>query len=265
MLAGPVIWALEDAPEILRRYGEFIAAAPRAVNTVVGLRKAPPAPFLPVELHRRPICMIAMLWAGDPEEGEKALAPMRNAGRPLLDLVAVRPYPDLQRMFDAGAPDGWHYYWKSAVLGTLDNAVIDAIVEHASRVESSLSYAAMFQLGGAVEDIDEDETAYSHRRASHNLNINGVWRPNQPVGERETAWTREFFGAIEPYQIGAYINFLDRDDQDRVQAAYGDRKYQRLADIKRRYDPDNIFQLNHNIKPSENRTAEHLPQGTIHI
>ena len=265
MLAGPVIWALEDAPEILRRYGEFIAAAPRAVNTVVGLRKAPPAPFLPVELHRRPICMIAMLWAGDPEEGEKALAPMRNAGRPLLDLVAVRPYPDLQKMFDAGVPDGWHYYWKSAVLGTLDNAVIDTIVEHASRVESPLSYAAMFQLGGAVEDVDEDETAYSHRRASHNLTINGVWRPSQPVADRETSWTRDFFEAIEPHQIGAYINFLDRDDQSRVQAAYGDRKYQRLADLKRRYDPDNIFQLNHNIKPSDNRTAEHLPQETIHL
>jgi hypothetical protein len=168
-------------------------------------------------------------------------------------------------MFDAGAPDGWHYYWKSAVLGTLDNAVIDTIVEHASRVESPLSYAAMFQLGGAVEDVDEDETAYSHRRASHNLTINGVWRPSQPVADRETSWTRDFFEAIEPHQIGAYINFLDRDDQSRVQAAYGDRKYQRLADLKRRYDPDNIFQLNHNIKPSDNRTAEHLPQETIHL
>lgn len=258
VLAGPVIWALEDAPEILRRYREFTEAAPRAVNTIVGLRKAPPAPFLPVELHHRPICMVAMLWVGDPTEGEKALAPMRSAGRPLLDLVAVRAYTDLQTMFDAGAPDGWHYYWKSAVLGTLDDPTIDTIVEHASRVESPLSYAAMFQLGGAVEDIDEDDTAYSHRRASHNVTINGVWRPNQPVAERETAWTREFFEAIEPYQIGAYINFLDRDDQDRVQAAYGDRKYQRLADLKRLYDPDNIFQLNHNIKPSANRTALHV-------
>lgn len=265
VLAGPVIWALDDAPEILRFYREFAAAAPRAVNTVVGMRKAPPAPFLPVELHHRPICMIALLWLGDPEEGERALAPMRTAGRPLLDLVAVRPYTDLQTMFDAGAPDGWHYYWKSAVLGTLNDAVIDTTVEHAARVESPLSYAALFQLGGAVEDIAEDDTAYSHRGALHNLTINAVWRPNQPVADRMIAWTREFFGAIEPNQTGAYVNFLDRDDQNRVQAAYGDRKYQRLADLKRLYDPDNIFQLNHNIKPSESRPALHLPQETIHV
>jgi FAD/FMN-containing dehydrogenase len=168
-------------------------------------------------------------------------------------------------MFDAGAPDGWHYYWKSAVLGTLEDAVIDTVVEQAARVESPLSYAAIFQLGGAVEDVAEDDTAYSHRGALHNLTINAVWRPNQPVADQETAWTREFFGAIEPYQTGAYVNFLDRDDQNRVQAAYGDRKYQRLADLKRLYDPDNIFQLNHNIKPSEDRHAEHLRLESTHL
>jgi DNA-binding HxlR family transcriptional regulator len=250
VLAGPVLWALEDAPEVLRFYREFVGGSARQLNTIVSLRKAPPLPFLPVELHERPVCIIAMLHLGDGEQAERGLAPMRTFGRPLLDMVAPRPYTAVQSMFDAGIPHGWHYYWKSAEIGSLEDAVVDTLVEHTSRIGSPWSYTIMFQLGGAVADVDEEATAYSNRLAAHNVNINGVWLPHQEIGDQETEWTRAFFAAVEPHQTGVYLNFLDRDDQEaRVQAAYGEDTYRRLSAIKGEYDPDNVFRLSHNIRP----------------
>jgi DNA-binding HxlR family transcriptional regulator len=254
VLAGPVLWALEDAPQVLRFYREFVDGAPRDVNTIVALRKAPPLPFLPVELHERPVCIVAMLHLGDDEQAERGLAPMRTFGRPLLDMVGPRPYTALQSMFDAGVPHGWHYYWKSAEIGALEDAVVDTLVDHTSRIGSPWSYTIMFQLGGAVADVDEDATAYSNRGAAHNVNINGVWLPHQEIGDHETAWTRGFFADLEPHQTGVYLNFLDRDDHDRVRAAYGDDTYRRLTDIKRQYDPNSVIGVNHNIR-SPDRSA----------
>lgn len=110
-------------------------------------------------------------------------------------------------------------------------------------------------MGGAVADLDENATAYSHRNAAHDININGVWLPHEPVAAEETAWAQQFYAALEPHQTGAYVNFLDRDDQARVASAYGDDKYRRLVILKNRYDPDNIFRLNHNIKPLEKQRS----------
>lgn len=261
VLAGPVLWAMEDGPEVLRFYREFAAEAPREVNTVVNLRKAPPLPFLPNELHGRPVCGITMLYVGDPDEGKRVLAPLRGFGRPLLDLVDLRPYTGLQSLVDATVPHGWYYYWKSTDIGQLDDAVIDTMIEHSSRIRSPWSYTVMFHLGGAVADVEEDATAYSHRNAAHRININGVWLPHEPVATEENIWTRTFFAALEPYQSGAYVNFLDRDDDEaRVRSAYGDEKYRRLAILKRRYDPDNVFRLNHNIKPSKRESVADAPR-----
>ncbi|MGH2557080.1 MAG: FAD-binding oxidoreductase, partial [Actinomycetota bacterium] len=259
VLAGPVLWALEDAPEVLRFYREFVEGAPRDVNTIVALRKAPPLPFLPVELHGRPVCIVAMVHLGDGEQAERDLAPMRRFGRPLLDMVAPRPYTAVQSMFDAGVPHGWHYYWKSAEIGPLEDPVIDTLVEHTSRIGSPWSYTIMFQLGGAVADVDEDATAYSNRRAAHNVNINGVWLPHQPIGDQETEWTRGFFADLEPHQSGIYLNFLDRDDQDRVPMAYAEDTYRRLGVIKDKYDPDDVFRLAHGIRPPDRALGAAAP------
>ena len=250
VLAGPVLWAMEDGAEVLRFYREFAHQAPREVNTVVNLRKVPPLPVFPHELHGRPVCSITMLYMGDPNEGKRVLAPLRGVGRPLFDLVDLRRYTGLQSLVDATVVHGWHYYWKSTEVARLDDAVIDTMIEHSSRIRSPWSYTVMFHLGGAVADIDEDATAYPHRDTAHNININGVWLPHEPVATEETAWTRAYFAALEPHGTGAYVNFLDRDDEARVRAAYGDDKYRRLAALKYHYDPDNVFRLNHNIKPS---------------
>lgn len=259
VLAGPVLWRMEDATEVLHFYRDFIAQAPRELNTVVTFRKAPSLPFLPNELHGRLVCMVTAMYLGDPQLGEEVLEPIRNFGNPLLDLVDVRPYTGLQSMLDPLVPHGWHYYWKSAELGLLGDDVIDAMVEHSLEVPSLQSFAVVFQLGGAVADVHEDGTAYSHRDAAHNININAAWLPGA-AGDEEIAWTRSFHAALEPHQSGAYVNFLDRDDDaDRVRLAYGDEKYRRLVELKDRYDPDNVFRLNHNIRSSGDRGPE-VPQ-----
>ena len=203
--------------------------------------------------------MITMCYLGDPAVGQRALAPLRDFGRPLLDLVDLRPYTGLQALADATVPHGWHYYWKSADLPALDDDVIDALTEHASRIRSSRSYAVLFHLGGAVADVDQDTTAYSHRHAAHTLNINAVWLPNQS-GQDEIAWSREFFSAVQPHQVGTYVNFLDHDDAARVPAAYGEATYRRLVALKDRHDPDNVLRLNHNIPPSTIGKAAGVPK-----
>lgn len=250
VLAGPVFWAMQDGVEVLRHYRDFASQAPREVGTIVNLRKAPPLPALPPDLHGRPVCGISMCYAGNPAAGEGALQPLREFGRPLIDLVSLRPYTALQSMVDPTVPHGWHYYWKSAMVGPLTDEIITTLVEQASRVRSPLSYAVMFHLGGAVADVDDRTSAYSNRQAVHSININGIWRPNEPIGEQEAAWTRRFFAALEPHQIGVYVNFLGDEGQQRVRAAYGHEKYERLVRLKDRYDPDNVFRLNQNIQPS---------------
>ncbi len=241
VLAGPVLWALEDAPEVLRAYREYIATAPPEVATTVTLRRAPPAPFLPVELYRRPVCLVTMLGLAEPGPAERMLAPLRTFGRPLLDLVKRRPYTSLQTMVDATVPHGWHYYWKSAGLKELDDEVIETIVDHAGRAHSPWSFALLFHLGGAVRDVDPDATAYSRRDVAHELNVNAVWMPQEPIGAAEAAWARAFVADLERHHAGAYLNFLDHDDHGRTAAAFSPAAYARLTELQRRFDPDRVL------------------------
>ena len=252
LLCGPVLWPLEDAGEVLRRYSDWCATAPPEAMTIVALRKAPALALIPEPIHGRLVCQIGMAFAGEPATGERVLAPLRSFGSPLADLVGVRPYAALQTMFDATVPHGWHYYWRSTDLGSLEDPAIAALVEHTARIGSPRTYSLLFQLGGAIADIAEDATAYSHRHARFNLNINGVWTPEQ-ASERadpETAWTRAFFDAMNPYQAGVYVNFLDDEGPARVRQAYGEEKFRRLVELKDRYDPHNVFRNNQNIPPS---------------
>ncbi|MGH2688590.1 MAG: FAD-binding oxidoreductase, partial [Actinomycetota bacterium] len=260
VLAGQVLWPMEEAPELLRFYRQFAATAPPEVSTVVVLRRGPSVPGLPPELHGRPVCAVAMCYLGDPHAGEAALAPLRHFGRPLLDGVDLRLYSALQSMLDPVAPRGWHYYVKATDLPPLDDAITDRIVEHAWRSASPRSSTSIYHLGAAVARTDEDATAYSHRDAAYSAVIAGAWLPHEPSGAHETGWVRGFFGALQPYELGAPINFLDRDDQERVPTAYGEDKYRRLAALKSRYDPDNVFRLNQNIPPSPETRS--LPAAT---
>lgn len=249
VLAGPVLWALEDAPAVLGFYRDFAAAAPTQVATIVTLRRVAPLPVLPAELHGRPVCMITCCYVGDLTAGQQALAPLRRLGRPLLDLVRLRPYTELQSLIDATVPHGWHYYWKTANLPALDDQLAGVLVEHTARSRSPWSYTVLFHLGGAVGAVPAGTTAYSQRDAVHSLNINAVWLPNEAVGDDETTWARNFHLAVAPHQQGAYLNFLDRDDHDQLGTVYDHATHARLAALKDRYDANNVFASKH-IRPS---------------
>ncbi|NUR58095.1 MAG: FAD-binding oxidoreductase [Catenulispora sp.] len=252
VLAGPVFWAMDDAPAVLRHYRDLMKSAPDELTTIVSLRKAAPLAVIPATLHGRKVCAVTVCWVGDHATGERFLRPLRSFGSPLLDLVAPRPYGALQGMFDQTVPHGWHYYWKSTELGELTDEAIDTIAHHASRVDSARSYALIFQLGGAISRLTGNATAYANRQAAHNLNVNGAWLPEDPpeIGQRERAWTREFFAAMEKHQAGVYVNFLGDEGVDRIHQAYGESNFRRLVALKTRYDPDNFFRVNQNIPPA---------------
>ena len=254
VLAGPVFWPAEATTDVLRFYRDFVAEAPDELGTVVKLCTVPALPVIPENLHWRPAIAIACCYAGDVDEGERALQALRRFGTPLVDLLAPKPYPAFQGALDDTVPHGWHYYWKGTNLAALSDDAIAVIADHAHAAGSPRSYAAMFHMGGAVARVPRDATAYAARDAAHNVIIHAAWLPEES-GEHaaaETAWARRFLQALEPHGAGGvYVNFLDADDDSsRVRDAYGDRIYRRLAEVKASYDPDNVFHHNKNIPPS---------------
>jgi FAD/FMN-containing dehydrogenase len=250
VLAGPMYFALEDAPEVLRFYRDFAADAPDQLTTIVNLRPAPPLPLIPEDLHGCPVLMVGVCYAGPLDRGEALLRPLRSFGRPVVDAIGPRPYTELQRLFDPTVPHGWHYHWKTCELPPLEDAAIDTLCEQAARITSPRSYIIVFQLGGAVSRVAADATAFTQRDAAHNVNINAVWLPDDPEAERHVRWAREAFAALAPAARGrSYVNFLADEPQERVRAAYGADTYERLVALKRRYDPANVLRLNQNIDP----------------
>jgi FAD/FMN-containing dehydrogenase len=251
VLGGMLLHPMEDASEFLRFYRDFIADAPDELAVVPVLRLAPPAPFLPEEVHGKPVVGVIVLYAGSIEKGEKLIAPLRQYGTPLVDGIGPKPFRVLQSLLDTSARPGLNYYVKSEFLPPLSDDVIDTLVEHASKITSPQSVVAGFHLGGAVSRIEEDATAYSHRDASYSLILNTAWTdPNE--SEKHIQWTREFWKALQPFSSGgAYVNFQSRDEgEDRVKATYGTTKFERLSKLKQKYDPLNFFRLNQNIRPA---------------
>jgi FAD/FMN-containing dehydrogenase len=250
--AGPIFWGAEDTADVLRFYRDFVAEAPGELGNVIRLGTIPPLPVIDEELHYRPAIAVASCYAGPIDDGEHAVQPLREFGKPLVDLVGPTLYVDHQRGLDDTVPHGWHYYWKATDLTAISDEVIDIVAEHAYRATSPRSYAAMFHLGGAVASIPRDATAYPGRDVEHNIIIDAAWLPEQAdsAAAAETAWAREFLHALGPHRSGVYVNFLDADDDIRVREAYRGETYQRLAEVKATYDPDNVFHNNKNIQPT---------------
>jgi FAD/FMN-containing dehydrogenase len=253
VMAGPVFWAADDTTDVLRFYRDFVSEIPDELGTVVKLCSIPPLPVIPEDLHWRPAIAVACCYAGAAEDGERAVQTLREVGSPLVDLLSPKPYVAFQGGFDDTVLHGWHYYWKATNLVGLTNDAIAVIADHAYAGTSRRSYAAMFHFGGAVARVPHDATAYAGRHVAHNIIIHGAWLPEES-GEHaaaETAWARRFLQALEPHRAGGvYVNFLDSDDDSsRVREAYGDQIYRRLAEVKAKYDPDNVFHHNKNIQP----------------
>ncbi|MET9378033.1 FAD-binding oxidoreductase [Streptomyces sp. NPDC002992] len=249
VLAGPILWPLEEAPQVLRFYRDWITDVPDELTTIVVHRKAPPLPAIPPQLHGRPVIAVISCYAGDIEAGQRVLRPLREFGTPLLDLCAPKPYLQHQSMFDPSFRPGWWYYVRSCDIERLDDEVIDISAAHALRITSPLSTCNIFHLGGAVARVGEDETACSGRDVAHTLNINGNCVDAEGF-DQARAWARAWWSALEPYHAGVYVNFLMDEGADRVQQAYGDDKLRRLRALKKEYDPGNVFRSNQNIAPA---------------
>jgi FAD/FMN-containing dehydrogenase len=266
VLAGPVFWAADDTVDVLRFYRDFAAAAPDELGSVVRLGTVPPLVDIPRDLHWRPAIGVDCCYAGPVDDGERVVRDLRRLRTPLVDLLEPGSYVAHQGALDDTVPHGWHYYWKSTNLAGLSDGAIAAIADHAYTAGSPRSYAVMFHMGGAVARVPHDATAYAARDVAHNIIIDGVWLPDES-GEHaaaETAWARRFLHALQPQAaVGVYVNFLDSDDDtSRVREAYGEHSYRRLADVKARYDPDNAFHHNKNIRPGSAISTKPARQST---
>jgi hypothetical protein len=248
VLAGPIFWPMEESPKVLRFYRDWIGDAPDDLMTIVVHRKAPALPVVPVELHGKPVVVVACCYAGPVEEGQKIVQPLKSFGSPALDLCEPKPYVAHQAMFDPSFPHGWHYYFRSCDVAELTDDVIDTTVDHALRMRSPLTAFPIWQLGGAVARVGEDETAFNGRGAGYTFNINGTTETSEGFDE-ERDWARSLWSALEPHHTGVYVNFLMEEGEERVRQAYGAEKHDRLKALKRRYDPDNFFRLNQNVRP----------------
>ncbi len=248
VVAGPVFWAMEDAPKVLRFYRDWIADCPDELMTIVVQRRAPALPVVPPDLVGKLVVVVVACYSGPVDEGERVVAPLKNFGAPVLDLCQPKPYLAHQQMFDPSFKHGWWYYVRSCDVAELDDDVIDTAVEHGMRITSPVSSVALWQMGGAVARVGEGETAFNGRDAGHTFNINGNSYTADGF-DAERQWARDYWSALEPHHTSVYVNFLMEEGEERVRQAYGADKYDRLKAVKRAYDPTNFFRHNQNIKP----------------
>lgn len=249
ILSGLIVHPFSDANAVLRYYREFAAQAPDDLSVWVVVRKAPPLPFLPEEVHGTEVVVLAALYAGDMAEGEKALAPLRAFGNPIADVISPHMFTGFQAAFDPLLTPGFRNYWKSHDFRELNDETLDTVIQYTKTLPSPHCEIFIAQMGGATNRVSPDATAYRHRDAEFILNVHGRWEEPKEDG-RCISWCRELFEATSPHATGGvYVNFMTEEEQQRVQAAYGD-SYKRLVELKNKYDPTNLFRLNQNIKPS---------------
>jgi FAD/FMN-containing dehydrogenase len=250
VMAGLILYPLAAAREVLRFYRNFIASAPDELGSMGVFLLAPLAPFVPRDLQGKPALGLIVCYAGSVAEGEKVLQPLKSFGMPIVDAIKPKPYCVQNAMLDAGQPSGLQYYWKNEYLSELSDVAIDTCIDYAAKITSPQTRVGLFHLGGSVRNRDEASMALSHRDTTYVLAINNGWK-NPSDNAHQIQWTRDFWTAMRPFSTGGvYVNFLSEDDgQNRVRAAYGSGKYDKLVQLKNRYDPTNRFRMNQNIEP----------------
>jgi hypothetical protein len=248
--AGPMLWELEQAPEVLRFYADFIKSAPEDINGFFLFLVVPPGPPFPASIHHRKMCGIVWCYAGPPDRFEETFKPVRRFGKPAFEFVGPMPYPALQSMFDGLYPPGLQWYWKADFVNDLSDEAIRLHVKHGSELPTPLSSMHMYPINGAAHRVGGDATAWSYRDATWAEVIVGV-DPDPANNDRLTRWANAYWKALHPHSAGgAYVNFMMHDEgQDRIKATYRGN-YARLVDVKTRHDPGNFFRVNQNIRPA---------------
>jgi FAD/FMN-containing dehydrogenase len=248
IFAGLIVFPFSQAKQILNKYRQFVNSAPEDLNVWVVLRKAPPLPFLPENVHGKEVVVLPIFYSGAVAEAEKLIAPVRAFGDAHGEHLGAQPYVAWQKAFDPLLTPGARNYWKSHNFTQLADGALDSIIEFAAKLPSPQCEIFIGMIAGAPNRIAPDAMAYGHRDAKFVLNVHGRWDEAKD-DPKCMGWAREFFKASAPYaSAGAYVNFMTAEEGDRVVAAYGSN-YDRLVRIKKSYDPDNIFHLNQNIKP----------------
>jgi len=249
VLSGLIFYPQAKAPELLPRYRRIVAEAPDELTCWVVLRKAPPLPFLPEEVHGTDVLIFAACYVGDMAAGEKAVAPLRALGEPIADVIGPHPFAGWQAAFDPLLTPGARNYWKSHDFVELSNGAIDAMLAYSGRLPSPECEIFIGHLGAAVNRVAADATAYPHREANFVMNAHTRWQ--DAAQDKECVqWARDLFEATKPFATGGvYVNFLTDDEADRLPGAYG-ANLERLKAVKAKYDPENLFQVNQNIAPA---------------
>ena len=247
--AGPTLWELDRAEEVLRWYREFSPQAPEDLYGFFAFLIVPPGPPFPEHLHNKTMCGVVWCYSGPLEGAEEAFRPIRQFGPPALDLVGPLPLPALNSMFDALYPPGLQWYWKGDFASELSDEALALHIRHGSEVPTLLSTMHLYPIDGAVHRVGKNDTAFSYRDVRWSTVYAGI-DPDPANAERITQWARSYWEDLHPYSAGgAYVNFMMDEGQERIKATYQEN-FERLATIKNKYDPANLFRVNQNIRPT---------------
>jgi hypothetical protein len=244
-----MLWELDQAAEVMKWYREFIVRAPEDVNGFFAFMTVPPGPPFPEALHLRKMCGIVWCCTCSPEAANQILEPVRSFRKPAWELFGPMPFPMLQGMFDGLYPPGLQWYWKADFVKELSDEAVDLHVKHASNLPTMHSTMHLYPINGAAKKVGDGDTPWSYRDAEWSQVIVGV-DPDPAQSGRITAWAKEYFDALHPYGAGgAYVNFMMDEGEERIRATYRGN-YERLAQVKAKYDPSNFFRVNQNIRPA---------------
>jgi FAD/FMN-containing dehydrogenase len=249
IVGGVVAWPAAEAPKVLELYRALSEKAPAELTLVALLRPAPPAPWLPRDWHGKPIVALLACYSGRPEDADKHVGPIKSLGTPIGDVLVRRPYAQMQMLLDATQPKGRRYYWKSEYLPRVEPALCEKVMAHAATIGSPHSAIILFQIGGALNRLPEEHSSVGNRDARYVLNITSAWE-NADQDAANVDWTRKAWADTRHFSTGGtYLNFLTEDDgAERTEAALR-KGLARLAQVKSKWDPGNVFRTNRNIKP----------------
>ena len=248
VLSGLIVFPFDQAKSVLAQFVQFTKTMPDELSVWMMTRKAPPLPFLPEAVHGKEMVALALCYAGDPIEGEKLIEPLRSFGTPYGEHIGVQPYAAWQQAFDPLLTTGARNYWKTHNYSQLNNGAIDVILEYAGNLPTPQCEIFIATIGGQTTRVAPEAMAYSSRDANYVMNVHARWESAEE-DEQCIAWARDFFAKSKPFASGgAYVNFLTEDETDRIAFVYG-AAYKRLVDLKKKYDPTNLFRMNQNIKP----------------